>query len=221
VSENGGAAYRRVNIVSINEAQDDEIYVIDDFLRDPLALRGRGLQAEYPVPLELPWYPGRDSRRKYPIAELDEAIGQITGRAVTPLPDSSHTKFRLCLANEIGKGGVHIDNCHWTGVYFLTLDEHAQGGTDFFRHRPSGTLRAPVYPEDWRSWPFDTVAKLWNDVIHPHTNDASQWDLVRRVPMKFNRLVLFRPWQWHNAGAGFGDRPENGRLIYLLSYNSV
>jgi hypothetical protein len=65
------------------------------------------------------------------------------------------------------------------------------------------------------------VAKLWNEVIHPHTNDASKWELVRSVPMKFNRLVLFRPWQWHNAGAGFGDRLENGRLIYLLSYNSV
>ena len=82
----------------------------------------------------------------------------------------------LCLADEIGKGGVHIDNCHWTGVFFLTLDQDAQGGTDFFRHRPSGTLRAPVYPEDWQNWPFDTVAKLWNDVIHPHTNDASKWD---------------------------------------------
>jgi hypothetical protein len=33
--------------------------------------------------------------------------------------------------------------------------------------------------------------------------------------------VLFRPWLWHNAGAGFGDCLENGRLIYLLSYNSV
>jgi hypothetical protein len=65
------------------------------------------------------------------------------------------------------------------------------------------------------------VAKLWNEVIHPHTNDASKWELVRSVPLKFNRLVLFRPWLWHNAGAGFGDHLENGRLIYLLSYNSV
>jgi hypothetical protein len=212
-----------VRIVNVNEEQEDAIYVIDDFLRDPHThtLRRLGLQAEYPVPPEAPWYPGRNSRREYPIATLDETIGDITGGAVTPLPDSAHTKFRLCLADEIGKGGVHIDNCHWTGVFFLTLDEHAQGGTDFFRHRPSGTLRAPVYAEDWQSWPFDTVAKLWNDVIHPHTNDATKWDLVRRVPMKFNRLVLFRPWQWHNAGAGFGDRPDNGRLIYVLSYNSA
>jgi len=210
-----------VNVVNVNAALQDEIYVIDDFLRNPDELRKTGLAAEYPILHEKQWYPGRDSRRQYPIPQLDEAIGHITGRPVSPLPNSAHSKFRLCLANELGKGGVHIDNCHWTGVHFLTLDEHADGGTDFFRHRPTGTLRAPVYPEDWQSWPFDTVAKLWNDVIHPHTNDPSKWELVRRVPMKFNRLVLFRPWQWHNAGDGFGDRPENGRLIYLLSYNSI
>ena len=172
-------AYWRVRIVNVNAEQEDAIYVIDDFLRDPHVVRRLGLQAEYPVPPETPWYPGRNSRRAYPIAALDETVGYITGHAVTPLPDSAHTKFRLCLADEIGKGGVHIDNCHWTGVFFLTLDEHARGGTDFFRHRPSGTLRAPVYAEDWQNWPFDTVAKLWNDVIHPHTNDASKWELVR------------------------------------------
>jgi hypothetical protein len=210
-----------VDIVNVNEGQDDEIYVIDGFLRDPLVLRRLALQAEYPLPGETPWYPGRNSGHAYPLAGLDAVIGEITGRAVTPLPDSAHAKFRLCLRGEAGKGGVHIDNCHWTGVYFMTLDEHAEGGTDFFRHRPSGTLRAPIYPEDWRDWPFDTVAKLWNEVIHPHTNDATKWELVRRVPMKFNRLVLFRPWQWHNAGAGFGDAAQNGRLIYLLSYNSA
>jgi hypothetical protein len=210
-----------VDIVNVNEGQEDEIYVIDGFLRDPLAMRRYGLEAEFPRPVETPWYPGRNSGRAYPIPGLDDAVGAITGHAVTPLPDSAHAKFRLCLEGEVGKGGVHIDNCHWTGVYGLTLDEHAEGGTDFFRHRPSGTLRAPVYPEDWRRWPFDTVAKLWNDVIHPHTNDATKWELVRRVPLKFNRLVLFRPWQWHNAGAGFGDAAHNGRLIYLLSYNSA
>jgi hypothetical protein len=210
-----------VRVINIAEGEEDAIFVIDDFLRDPNLMRRLGLQAEYPEPPETPWYPGRNSRRQYPIAALDESIGYITGGEVTPLVPSVHTKFRLCLEGEVGKGGVHIDNCHWTGVYYLTLDEHAQGGTDFFRHRPSGTFRAPVYPEDWQAWEFDTVAKLWSDVIHPHTNEAGKWERVRHVPMKFNRLVLFRPWLWHNAGAGFGDSAENGRLIYLLSYNSV
>jgi hypothetical protein len=85
-----------VRIANVNEGQEDEIYVIDDFLRDAEPMRRLGLQADYPVPLETPWYPGRNSSRPFPIAGLDQMIGHITGRAVAPLADSAHTKFRVC-----------------------------------------------------------------------------------------------------------------------------
>lgn len=197
----------------------DAVHVIDDFLPDPHALRQLGLAAEYPVLSTPTFYPGRNSAARYPLQNLDEAVARITGHAVTPMPNSSHGKFRLSFAGEAGAAGVHIDNCHWTGVLYLSPGEAAESGTDFFRHRPSNTLRAPVFAEDWDAWPFRSVERLWGEVITPHTNDPSKWELVRRVPMKFNRLVLFEPWQWHNAGAGLGDSIESGRLIYLLSYN--
>ena len=38
------------------------------------------------------------------------------------------------------------------------------------------------------------------------------------VPMRFNRLVLLRPWLWHTSGLGFGDSIENGRLVYLMFF---
>jgi hypothetical protein len=38
--------------------------------------------------------------------------------------------------------------------------------------------------------------------------------------MKFNRLILFRPWLWHNAGEGFGERMENARLVYLIFFDA-
>jgi hypothetical protein len=211
---------KRMKIIDFAEGEEDEIYVIDDLLREPLLMRELGLKAEYPRPPELQWYPGLNSREAFPIAGLDELMGEVTGNPVKPIERNVHAIFRLCLEGEVGKGGVHIDWSQWTGVYYLTLDEHAQGGTDFYRHLPSGTLRAPVYSEDWDAWNFNTPDELWNDVIVPHTNDASKWERVRQVPMKFNRLVLFRPWLWHNASPGFGDRAENGRLVYILSYDT-
>lgn len=210
-----------MKVVNIAEGEDDEIYVIDDLLLHPEQLRQIGLTADYPVPPELQWYPGLNSARPFPIPGLDDVISDITGEAVKPFERNVHAYFRLCLEGQVGKGGVHIDWSHWTGVYYLTLDEHAQGGTDFFRHRPSGTLRAPVYPEDWDAWDCKTPDELWRTVIRPHTNDPTRWERVRHVPMKFNRLLLFRPWLWHNATPGFGDRAENGRLIYVLSYDSA
>ena len=36
--------------------------------------------------------------------------------------------------------------------------------------------------------------------------------------MRFNRLILFNPWMFHNSGPGFGEAPETGRLIYLMFF---
>ena len=203
-------------------SEQGEIHVIDHFLREPHRARQAALESQYITPPVPETYPGRNSRAQYAPPGLDADIAFITGHAVVPLGHpAAHTRFRICLANEVGTGGVHIDNCHWTGVLYLTLDEHAQGGTDFFRHRPSNTLHAPVYPEHWASWGDLTIDRWWKEVVLPHTNDPTKWDLVRRVDMRFNRLVLFRPWLWHNASPGFGDRVTNGRLVYLLFYHQA
>jgi hypothetical protein len=204
------------------ESEEDAVYVVDDMFRDPYALRQLALDAEYPQNTVATTYAGRFSDRVFQIPGLDESIAQITGHPVSPVPHpAGHGRFRICLEGETGIGGVHIDNCHWTGVCYLTLDEHARGGTSFFRHRASNTLRAPVYPDDWSAWGFKSVDRLWKDVILRDTNDRSKWELTRHVAMKFNRLVLFRPWLWHLADDGFGDCVANGRLIYLMSYNQV
>lgn len=202
-------------------AAEDAIVVVDDFLDNPAELREHGVRAEYASYEDAPHFPGRNSMRRFGIAGIDDIIAQITGHKVEVNTNSAHGKFRLCLAGEKGQSGVHIDNCHWTGVLYLSLGERDDAGTDFFRHLPTNTLRAPVYDEDWKDWGHTSYERVWSEAINPHTNDPSKWELVRRVPMKFNRLVLFQPWRWHNAGLGFGDRPDNARLIYLLSYNRV
>ncbi|MEG1679189.1 MAG: hypothetical protein RR326_03775, partial [Stenotrophomonas sp.] len=58
------------------------------------------------------------------------------------------------------------------------------------------------------------------DIIERDSNDDAQWEMTMRVPMRFNRLILLRPWLWHTAGQAFGDNPENGRLIYLMFFAS-
>jgi hypothetical protein len=39
-----------------------------------------------------------------------------------------------------------------------------------------------------------------------------------RVPARFNRLLLFSPWQFHNAAPGFGTSIEDSRLVMLLFF---
>ena len=62
---------------------------------------------------------------------------------------------------------------------------------------------------------------MHREIIEKDSLDDSQWQLTTHIPMRFNRLVLLRPWLWHTAGPGFGDRPENGRLVYLMFFQSA
>jgi len=62
---------------------------------------------------------------------------------------------------------------------------------------------------------------MHRDIIERDSVDDSQWEMTMRIPMRFNRLVLLRPWFWHTAGPAFGDRPENGRLVYLMFFEQA
>ena len=48
-----------------------------------------------------------------------------------------------------------------------------------------------------------------------------KWELTSVVPMRFNRLILLRPWLYHTAGPSFGDCPENCRLVHLFFFEGV
>ena len=61
----------------------------------------------------------------------------------------------------------------------------------------------------------DTFMK---EVLDKNTNDPCKWEFLTTIPMRFNRLVIMRPQQYHDAGESFGDCPENGRLIYINTY---
>jgi hypothetical protein len=58
-------------------------------------------------------------------------------------------------------------------------------------------------------------------VLERDTVDDSKWEMTMRVPMRFNRLILLRPWLWHTAGEAFGDSIRNGRLVYLMFFESA
>lgn len=201
-------------------ADDDDsekIVIIDDFLSKPHEMRRHGLHAAFRADDDQP-YPGRNSEQTYQLRLLDQYIQRITGQNLVPAPNTSHGSFRLCYENELGTGGVHIDPCHWSCILYLSLPEHCRGGTDFFRHRRTRTLRAPVFPGETEQLPM-SWDDMREDMVGSNGKDPARWEKVRHIEMRFNRLVLFRPWLWHDAGPGFGTTPEDGRLIYVAFYN--
>ncbi|RPE75779.1 DUF6445 family protein [Vulcaniibacterium tengchongense] len=196
------------------------LIVVDDFLspRDAHGLREAGLRLTYPE--QQGAFPGRNSLERLEIDGLTDAVSDLVREPLAPVsPLQSHAKFRLTLAADTGRAKVHIDHAYWSGILYLSRPEDCRGGTEFFRHRPTGTDRAPFDDAELAAMGFASHQQMHREIIERDGTDDAKWELTMQVPMRFNRLVLLRPWLWHTAGPAFGDRPENGRLVYLMFFD--
>lgn len=193
------------------------IIIVDDFLENADALRNSALNLTYPE--QDGAFPGRNSLERIEIRGLVDQASRITGEPLALMsPLESHAKCRRTLAADIGRAKVHVDRAYWSGILFLTKPEDCQGGTDFFRHIRTGTDRGPMNAADLAQMGFSSIDEMHREIIEKDSNDDSKWELTMRVPMRYNRLVLLRPWLWHTAGPGFGDSIQNGRLVYLMFF---
>lgn len=197
------------------------LMIIDDFLNDPHAVRRRALALDYDPTLKDGNYPGVMSSVPLPLTGLDEAVSSRIGVKVAPMAGTAHGHTRLTLAGDKGQSGVHIDPSFYSGILYLSLPQHCRGGTDFFRHRPTGLERVPADPASVAATGYADVNTLIEDVVNKDTLKPARWERVMTVPMRFNRLVLFSPWLFHNSAPGFGRGPEDGRLVYLMFFGAA
>jgi len=141
--------------------------------------------------------------------------------------------FRLSSAADTARCDIHVDsdagNDSYAAVLYLSLPEHCSGGTGFWRHRETGWERRPSaeqlaalgyasfldFERRWipvgRQQPFAELRK----------QRAQAWDCVFEIPMRFNRMIVYRSDFFHAIGELFGDRPENARLVQLFYFQAV
>ena len=197
------------------------LIVVDDFYADPHEVRAQALKCDYPPVTGMRTFPGRNAAQRFVPQGLDRMISIVVGEAVKSCqrPQSFHGCFRLTLAGEESRYQVHVDPSflHWVGVVYLNLPEHCRGGTAFYRHKALGSDRTPLTREELQACGVSEIA----DLLARDGNDLQKWEHLMTVPMRFNRLILYRPWLWHSAEAGFGDGPETGRLIQVVSFEKA
>jgi hypothetical protein len=195
------------------------LLIVDDFIDNAPGLREAALRLTYPE--QQGAFPGRNSLERINIGGLAEEVSRLVGEPLQPIePLESHAKCRLTLARDTARAKVHIDQSHWSGILYLSRPEDCQGGTDFFRHIATNSDHAPTDRQELAARGYQSFEEMHREIIEKDSLDDSKWERTMHVPMRFNRLVLLRPWLWHTAGPAFGDRPENGRLVYLMFFRS-
>lgn len=195
--------------------------MVDDFLADPIEARRQALALSYDPRLKNGNYPGLLSDTPLPIAGLDESVSRLLGTKMRAAGGTVHGHCRLTLRNEKGLSGVHIDPTSYSGILYLSADEHCRGGTNFYRHRRTGLDRVPAQQLDVVRAGYDDVNLLIEEVVNADTLKPTKWERTFTAPMRFNRLILFSPWMFHNSGPGFGDSATTGRLVYLMFFEAA
>lgn len=192
--------------------------MIDDFLANPDAARAAALKLAYDPANKHGNYPGLLSDRPLVIPGLEEAVAGAIGHRVKPAEGTSHNHCRLTLKGDRGVTGVHIDPAFYSGILYLSKPEDCRGGTDFFRHRRTGLDRVPATLDGVLAAGYADPNRLIEEVVNGDTNKPARWEKSFTAPMRYNRLILFSPWLFHDAASGFGDRPDNGRLVHLMFF---
>jgi len=200
------------------------LVIIDNFLKDPHKFRELALRQNYPEPESPMPYPGRNSELPQRIDGFDAAISDIVGEPLVLSSGLVNEHFRIAMDGEKGTASVHIDIAHWTTVLYLTLPEDCPtgtaGGTQLFRHRATNSDHSPLSEKELLAMGFDSPKEFMEGVIDADTNNPDKWERLTSVPMRYNRLLVFRPQQYHDAGLSFGTTKENARLVYVNCYNN-
>ena len=191
--------------------------VIDDFYDDPHEVRRMALGFDYPAPTRHKNFPGLNSRQRLVPQGMDQILSRILGEPVRGVisEHSTHCRFRITLAHHESTNCAHADPdaLYWVGVIYLTLPEHCQGGTAFYEHKGLGLDRTPMTHDQLEPYGVDSLEAFQAQ----EGKKPENWRHIMTIPMRFNRMILYRPWNWHSALPGFGDTPETGRLIQVLA----
>ncbi|WOE75592.1 DUF6445 family protein [Alterisphingorhabdus coralli] len=192
------------------------LIVIDDFLADPHAVRRQALGLSYNPANKRGNYPGITSDEALDVAALNDKLSRLVDMQVAGDPDTLHGHCRITKKADKGATGVHIDPADYSGILYLSEEPQDRSGTCFFRHKPTGLERIPTTPVALAKSGYADPSVAVEQIVNTDTNKPARWEKVMTVPMRFNRLVLFSPWMFHDAGPGFGKTQEDARLVMLL-----
>lgn len=203
------------------------VVIIDNFYEDPFKIREEALNLEYYEPGYSHGFkdgsggfPGRMTKNSFYPKDLHKNLSKILSKNLFPRKYSDYGYFRITTTEDekVKPTLIHTDSAlssfpdnALVGLVYLSLDEHSNNivGTTLHKHLPTNSELLKDY--NHKSQLLATNAFY----------DNTQWEETHAIQFKFNRLILYPPYNFHKIGKSFGDCKENGRLIQLFSWGQI
>lgn len=204
--------------------------IIDNFLKDPMALRQKALSASYQ---DLVGPDGETYKRVCPVpgrlikARLSDALGCQVDVETAVL----RCNWRLDAPNQ----AIHSDSLYsnHAAVLYLSPDSDCRGGTTLWRHRDTGL----------DCWPSAKTIPDPVELVRIQQLISADWCYPDKFMMtelilaKFNRLAVYPTDAFHSRWIGdflpadqaakssdfegYGETLETGRLILAIFFNKL
>jgi tetratricopeptide (TPR) repeat protein len=213
-------------------AHERELIVADDFLAQPLERREYALAQNFTDASQHVGgnFPGTQTAGGHADPETMQRIADMLGRDIK-WSWPSHGAFRLSPADAKARSDIHSDQDQtrpaYAGVLYLSRPEDCHGGTGFWRHRETGWTKVPsaVEASASRYGSYAEFMRLrWAETDRDFgqlTAGRDEWEPVLEVPMRFNRLILYRSDYFHAISRLFGESPADARLVQLFFFEPL
>lgn len=196
--------YSRSLAVNDNLQPNKRAFVVDNFYKDPMAVREFALQQQF---VENEYYIGRRTETQFLIPGIKEAFESIIGRRITEW--ESHGMNGRFQWNKAGDPLVwHSDGQRWAGMIYLTPNAPEWSGTNTYVHRASKKHHTSL---------VDDLGEIYNQKTFL---DPAPYDELDRFGNLFNRLVIFDGQCIHAAGGYFGWDAETARLWHMFFFDA-
>lgn len=190
-------------------------------------------------------YPGSRAMITLDTAPLIQSLGKLWGEQLKPFHADYHPVIFSAIQNRDyqlspWQRQPHIDQ-GVTAMVYLNPENMCSGGTGLYRHRPTGLTRMPIgiTPELIRLAQehgfsaaalrnHEGYADFFNSVFvrpeyavkkNTYINDGNEyWELLYRIDMKPNRLVIFDGRVFHSQHIAEGHFREYFRMNQILYF---
>lgn len=191
-----------------------DLLVKDNFIPDADALRADVLAKSFetvkdPAGLEYTGIQFRDPK------EFEKEIGELVQFPVKV----RHSVARINYKGELPENAIHPDLYmgEFAGILYLTPPD-SRTGTAFWLNKAFG--HSEVATTKWLEEHGIEEEKYVNTLRH-QANCAADWHLGGFIAAKLGRFITYPTKRFHSRYpfAGFGDKPENARLIIAIFYD--